>query len=196
MADSESISNGLKSERELTQDMKDELQRNGIVASLEDYFKRQDNLIALNDGFHNILDFIPDFIMIDLLEEYRHALFRNIDAFASGVLGYRHGNVQVMRKIARHFYVFDSQSKEFVLDERFKDYSSSQLEKMSKWSKQELLSANIDSSMTVYEIDAKVRENGLKKSIRVTDDEFRVIKAYSIADDATKTQIKELLNLR
>lgn len=195
MADSESISNGLKSERELTQDMKDELKRNGIVASYQDYFARQDHLIAINDGFHDILDYIPDFIMIDLLQEYRCALFRNIDKFAFEVLGYRHGNVQVMRKIARHFFVFDSQSKEFVLDERFKDYSSTQLEKMAKWSKQELLSADINSSMTVFEIDAKVRENGLKKSIRVTDDEFRVIKAYSIADDSTKRKIRELLEL-
>lgn len=49
--------------------------------------------------------------------------------------------------------------------------------------------------MTVYEIDAKVRENGKKKSIRVTDEEYKIINAYEAADDIIKGKIKELLNL-
>ncbi len=44
---------------------------------------------------------------------------------------------------------------------------------MAKWNKQELIKANINSSMTVYEIDAKVRRNGLKKAY-----ELRMMKIW------------------
>ncbi|RKM63019.1 hypothetical protein D6856_02540 [Butyrivibrio sp. XB500-5] len=188
----------MSNERELTKNMKDILKRNGIVASLKDYEARKDSLIAINASPHNVLDFIPDFIMIDLLKEFDCGFsgYQNIDEFAEGVLGYKHGNVQVMRTIARHFFIFNTHTKEFELDYNFKDYSSTQLEKMAKWSKQELLNADINPSMTVYEIDAEVRKNGLKKSIRVTDDEYKVIEAYSVADDSTKDKIKELLKLQ
>ena len=30
-----------------------------------------------------------------------------MDEFVDGILGYKHGNVQIMRKIARHFFVFN-----------------------------------------------------------------------------------------
>lgn len=186
------------SERELTKNMKAELKRNRIKASIQDFEDRRDHLIEINDGFHDVLDFIPDFIMIDLLEEYNYFSltgYSNIDEFADGVLGYGHGMVQQMRKIAKHFYVFNPNTKEYELDEDFRGFSPKQLEIMSKWSKQELLNANIEPSMTVYEIDAKVRENGLKRSIRVTDEEFKIIKSYSIADDTTKIKIRELLKL-
>ncbi|WP_196229658.1 hypothetical protein [Butyrivibrio fibrisolvens] len=45
------------------------------------------------------------------------------------------------------------------------------------------MNANINPSMTVYEIEAKVRENGKKKNIRVTDEEYKIINAYEAADD-------------
>ena len=185
-------------ERELTQNMKDELKRNGVVASIKDYEARRNHLIYINDGFHNVLDFIPDFIMIDLLKEYDCEIlgYRNIDEFAEGVLGYKHGNVQVMRKIARHFFIFNPHTKEFELDIDFREYDSSKLERMAAWSKQQLLDADINPSMTVYEIDAKVRENGLKTSTRITEDEDRILNAYRIADDTIKDRIKVLLNLR
>lgn len=187
----------MRNERELTKNMKAELKRNGVVASLKDYEARRDHLIAINDGFHKVLDFIPDFIMIDFLKEYDCEIlgYRNIDEFAEGVLGYKHGNVQVMRKIARHFFVFNPHTKEFELDKDFKDYDSTKLERMASWSKQELLAADINPSMTVYEIDAKVRENGLKNSTRITDDEDKILNAYRIADEATKDQIRALLKL-
>jgi len=57
------------------------------------------------------------------------------------------------------------------------------------------LDADINPSMTVYEIDAKVRENGKRKSIRVTDDEYKVLNAYSMADDAIKEKVRGLLKL-
>lgn len=70
-------------ERELAKNMKAELERNGVVASLKDYESRRDHLIAINDGFHNVLDYIPDFIMIDLLKEYAFSFsYKNIDEFA------------------------------------------------------------------------------------------------------------------
>ena len=188
----------MSNERELTKNMMAELKRNGVVASLKDYEARRDHLIYINDGFHNVLDFIPDFIMIDLLKEYQYAFFncyQNMDEFAEEILGYKHGNVQVMRKIARHFFVFNPHTKEFELDKDFKDYNSTKLERMAAWSKQELLDADINPSMTVYEIDAKVRENGLKNSTRVTDDEDKILNAYRIADKATKDQIRALLKL-
>ncbi|AOZ96220.1 hypothetical protein [Butyrivibrio hungatei] len=186
-------------EKELTQNMKDELKRNNLVASMNDYETRKNHLIDINDGFHNVLDFIPDFIMIDLLKEYElecFSAYQNIDEFAEGILGYKHGNVQLMRKLARHFYIFNPQTKEFELDYDFMDYSSSQLEKMSAWSKQELLEADINPSMTVYEIDARVRENGKNSSVRVTDEEIKVIEKYRFVDDEIKNKIKSLLNLQ
>ena len=67
---------------------------------------------------------------------------------------------------------------------------------MAAWSKEELLNADINPSMTVYEIDAKVRENGKRKSIRVTDEEYKIITAYDAADDVIKSKIKALLNLQ
>ncbi len=186
----------MSNDRDLTKNMQAELKRNGVVASMKDYETRKAHLIDINDGFSNPLDFIPDFIMIDLLKEYEFSFsYKNMDEFADGVLGYKHGTVQLMRKIAKHFFVFNSDSKEFELDGDFKDYSSTQLERMAKWSKQDLLNAEINPSMTVNEIDAKVRENGLKNSIRVTDDEDRVLKAYRIADDTVKNKIKELLKI-
>ncbi len=186
----------MSNDRDLTKYMQAELKRNGVVASMKDYEARKAHLIDINDGFSNPLDFIPDFIMIDLLKEYEFSFsYKNMDEFADGVLGYKHGTVQLMRKIAKHFFVFNSDSKEFELDGDFKDYSSTQLERMAKWSKQDLLNAEINPSMTVNEIDAKVRENGLKNSIRVTDDEDRVLKAYRIADDTVKNKIKELLKI-
>lgn len=186
----------MSNDRELTKNMQAELKRNGVVASMKDYEARKAHLIDINDGFSNPLDFIPDFIMIDLLKKYEFSFsYKNMDEFADGVLGYKHGTVQLMRKIAKHFFVFNSDSKEFELDRDFKDYSSTQLERMAKWSKQDLLNAEINPSMKVNEIDAKVRENGLKNSIRVTDDEDRVLKAYRIADDTVKNKIKELLKI-
>lgn len=95
-----------------------------------------------------------------------------------------------MRTIARHFFVFNPCTKEYELDKDFVGYSPAQLEKMAKWRKQELLNANISPSMTVYEIDAEIRKNGLKKSIRVTDEEYRVIEAYSNADEMIKNKVK------
>lgn len=187
----------MSNDRDLTKNMQAELERNGVVASMKDYEARKAHLIDINDGFSNPLDFIPDFIMIDLLKEYEFSFsYKNMDEFADGVLGYKHGTVQLMRKIAKHFFVFNPDSKEFELDGDFKDYSSTQLERMAKWSKQDLLNAEINPSMTVNEIDAKVRENGLKNSIRVTDDEDRVLKAYRIADDTVKNKIKELLKIQ
>lgn len=186
-------------ERELAKDMKDILKRNGVVASFKDYEARKNHLIDINDGFHNVLDFIPDFIMIDLLKEYQCGLFntyQNMDEFAEGILGYKHGNVQVMRKIARHFFVFNPRTKEFELDEDFKGYDSTKLERMAAWSKQQLLDADINPFMTVYEIDAKIRENGLKTSTRITDDEDRLLNAYRNADDSIKDQIKALLKIQ
>ncbi len=187
----------MESERDLTKAMQAELKHHGITGSYSDYEARKDNLIKINDGFHQLLDFIPDFIMIDLLKEYEFDLgyYKNMDEFADGILGYAHGNVQIMRKVARHFFVFNPSIGEFELDEDFKDYSSTQLDKMAKWTKQELLNADINPYMTVYEIDAKVRENGLKKSIRVTDSEARILNAYRIADDDIKAKIKKLLEL-
>ena len=110
-------------ERLLTRIMKDQLKIFGISASYQDYIFRKDHLMNMNDGFHQILDFIPDFIMIDLLKEYECEVFcpyQNMDEFAEGILGYKHGNVQVMRKIARHFFIFNPDIKEFVLDKDFK----------------------------------------------------------------------------
>lgn len=185
------------SERELTKNMRAELKRNGIIASYQDYEARRANLVDINDGFHDILDFIPDFIMIDLLKEYEFSLgyYNNIDEFAEGVLGYGHGIVQQMRTIARHFFILNPQTKEYELDKDFKGFSSTQLEKMSKWSKQELLDANIDSTMRVNEIDARIRENGLSKQIRVTNDEYKIINAYRIAGETEKSKIRALLNI-
>ncbi len=185
-------------ERELTKNMRAELKRNGIAGSLSDYELRRDHLREIiNDGRHDVLDFIPDFIMIDLLKEYEFSLgyYNNMDEFVDGTLGYKHGTVQLMRKIAKHFFVFNPQTKEYELDKDFREYSLAQLDKMAKWSKKELLEAGINPSMTVYEIDAKVRENGLDKSIRVTEEEQRLLHAYNIADDSLKSQIKALLKL-
>ncbi len=115
----------MSNERELTPNMKAELKRNGVVASLKDYETRKNHLIDINDGFHNVLDYIPDFIMIDLLKEYTFSFsFKNMDEFAEGILGYKHGNVQVMRTIARHFFVFNPDTKEYELDNDFRDYDS------------------------------------------------------------------------
>lgn len=187
---------GMSTERDLTNSMRAELRRNGIVASYQDYEDRKKRLISLNDGFGQLLDFIPDFIMIDLLKEYEYDFsYQNMDEFADGILNYKHGNVQVMRKIARHFFIFNPDGREFELDEDFKGFSSTQLEKMTQWSKQELMAADINPSMTVYEIDAKVRENGKRKSIRVTDDEYRIINAYIMANETVKDQVKKLLKL-
>lgn len=186
-------------ERELTKNMKAELKRNGVVASTKDYEARKNHLIDINDGFHNVLDFIPDFIMIDLLKEYElecFSVYQNIDEFAEGILGYKHGNVQLMRKLARHFYIFNPQTKEFELDYDFMDYSSSQLEKMAVLSKQELLEIAINPSMTVYEIDAIIRENNKKRSIRVTDEEYHIIEAYNSVDNETQDKVKALLRLQ
>ncbi len=189
----------MSSERDLTKDMLDELKRNGIVASYKDFEARTQRLISLNDGFGEMLDFIPDFIMIDLLKEFKCELlgqtYSNMDELADGILNYKHGSVQLMRKIARHFFVFNPNTKEFELDKDFEGFSPAQLDKMSQWSKQELLDADINPSMTVYEIDAKVRENGKRKSIRVTDDEYKVLNAYSKADDAIKDKVRGLLKL-
>ncbi len=190
----------MSSERDLTKDMLDELKRNGIVASYKDYEARRERLISLNDGFGQMLDFIPDFIMIDLLKEFKCELlgssYSNMDEFADGILNYKHGSVQQMRKIARHFFVFNPVKKEFELDKDFVGFTPAQLEKMSQWSKQELMDADINPSMTVYEIDARVRETGKRKSIRVTDEEYRMIHAYSVADDAVKNKVRELLRLQ
>lgn len=103
-----------------------------------------------------MLDFIPDFIMIDLLKEYKYSLgyYQNIEEFAEGVLNYKHGNVQVMRKIAKHFFVFNPKTREYEQDKDFRKFSSTQLERMSRWSKQELLDAEISPLMTVNKIDA------------------------------------------
>lgn len=57
------------------------------------------------------------------------------------------------------------------------------------------MAADINPSMTVYEIDAKVRENGKRKSIRVTDDEYRIINAYIMANETVKDQVKKILKL-
>lgn len=187
----------MNNERNLTQNMRAELKRNGIFASLKDYETRRDRLIDLNDGFHDVLDFIPDFIMIDLLKEYEYSFsYKNIDEFAEGILGYKHGTVQRMRKIAKHFFILNPHTKEFELDKDFRNYDSTKLGPMAEWSKQELLDADINPSMTVYEIDAKVRENGLKISTRITVDEDRLLKAYRIADDTIKAQIKAFLKLQ
>lgn len=185
-------------DRELTKNMRAELERNGVVASFEDYEARTKNLIDLNDGHHDLLDFIPDFIMIDLLKEYKFSLgyYQNIDEFADGILNYQHGNVQVMRKIAKHFFVFNPQTKEYELDEDFRMFSSTQLERMARWSKQELLDAKIDPYMKVNEIDAKVRENGLKNTMRVTDEEQKLLGLYRIADDTTKNKIRKILDFK
>ena len=189
----------MSSERDLTKDMLDELKRSGIVASYKDFEARTQRLISLNDGFGEMLDFIPDFIMIDLLKEFKCELlgqtYSNMDELADGILNYKHGSVQLMRKIARHFFVFNPNTKEFELDKDFEGFSPAQLDKMSQWSKQELLDADINPSMTVYEIDAKVRENGKRKSIRVTDDEYKVLNAYSMADDAIKDKVRGVLKL-
>lgn len=100
--------------------------------------------------------------MIDLLKEYTFSFsFKNMDEFAEGILGYKHGNVQVMRTIARHFFVFNPDTKEYELDNDFRDYDSTQLERMAELTKEELLDIGIVPSMTVNEIDAIVRENGL-----------------------------------
>ncbi len=187
----------MNNERNLAQNMRAELKRNGIFASLKDYENRRNHLIDLNDGFHDVLDFIPDFIMIDLLKEYEYSFsYKNIDEFAEGILGYKHGSVQRMRKIAKHFFILNPHTKEFELDKDFMNYDPTKLEPMAKWSKQELLAADINPSMTVYEIDAKVRENGLKTCTRITEDENRILKAYRIADDTIKDQIKTLLKLQ
>ncbi|WP_022772134.1 hypothetical protein [Butyrivibrio sp. AE2015] len=189
----------MSNERELAKDMMAELKRHGIEATYQDYEARKARLIDLNDGFHQLLDFIPDFIMIDLLKEYEVGFlneYSNIDELVDGILGYKHGYVQLMRKIARHFFVFNSHTKEFELDKNFEGYTASQLEKMARWSKPELLKADINPSMTVFEIDAKVRENGLKRSLRVTDDEYSVITAYSNADAEVKEKVRVILNLK
>ena len=70
-----------------------------------------------------------------------------------------------------------------------------QLEKMTNCSKQDILDANINPTMTVNEIDAIVRENGLNKQMRVTDDEYNIINAYRIADDSIKIKIRTLLKM-
>ncbi|MBE5838089.1 hypothetical protein [Butyrivibrio sp.] len=97
----------MSSERDLTKDMLDELKRNGIVASYKDFEARTQRLISLHDGFGEMLDFIPDFIMIDLLKEFKCELlgqtYSNMDELADGILNYKHSSVQLMRKIARHF---------------------------------------------------------------------------------------------
>ena len=188
----------MNNERELTKNMRAELKRNGIVGSLSDYETRRDHLIEiLNDGRHDVLDFIPDFIMIDLLKEYKYSLgyYNNIDEFVDGILGYKHGTVQLMRKIAKHFFVFNSHIKEYELDSDFKEDSLAQLEKMTNCSKQDLLDANITPTMTVNEIDAIVRENGLNKQIRVNDDEYHILNAYRIADNSIKIKIRTLLKM-
>ena len=184
----------MSNERELTKNMKAQLKRNGVVASLKDYETRKNHLIDINDGFHNVLDYIPDFIMINLLKEYTFSFsFKNMDEFAEGILGYKHGNVQVMRTIARHFFVFNPDTKEYELDNDFRDYDSTQLERMAELTKEELLDIGIVPSMTVNEIDAIVRENGLQNSLRVSDEESKILNAYRNADDDIKAQVKKLL---
>ncbi|WP_022769401.1 hypothetical protein [Butyrivibrio sp. NC2007] len=67
--------------------MRAELRRNGIVGTLSDYEARRDHLIdILNDGRDDVLEFIPDFIMIDLLKEYKYSFgyYNNIDEFVEG----------------------------------------------------------------------------------------------------------------
>lgn len=47
--------------------------------------------------------------------------------------------------------------------------------------------------MMVNEIDAIVRENGLKNSLRISDEESKIINAYRNAADDIKAQVKKLL---
>lgn len=188
----------MSNERELTKNMRAELRRNGIVGTLSDYEARRDHLIdILNDGRDDVLEFIPDFIMIDLLKEYKYSFgyYNNIDEFVEGTLGYKHGTVQLMRKIAKHFFVFNPLTKEYELEEEFRSFSLAQLEKMSVCSKLELRSSGVDSSMTVYEIDAIIRENGRDKSMRVTNEESKIIEAYRIADATVKSEIRKILKM-
>ncbi len=134
--------------------------------------------------------------MIDLLKEYKCEFFgpyQNMDEFTESILGYKHGNVQVMRKIARHFFIFNPNTKEYELDKNFWGYDSTKLEQMAKWSKEELLNADINPSMTLIQIDAKVRNNGKNRVMKVTAEEYKIITAYEGADDIIKDKIKSLL---
>jgi hypothetical protein len=94
----------MNNERELTKNMQSELKRSGIVASYQDYETRKAHLMEINDGFHDVLDFIPDFIMIDLQKEYDYSFmqYSNISEFVEGVLNYKRGIVQQMRCFCEH----------------------------------------------------------------------------------------------